>query len=144
MAVLRRGEHSGLEDTELSWEGSPFGDRLVELVLEGTKTATCSLLAEWEAEGREPPGPGHRTALIDMAGRERGVVEVTEVRIMPICEIDDAFARAEGEGFENAARWRVAHEEFWALDQPHIEVTDETMVVAERIRLVERFDEDHG
>ncbi|MFM8560839.1 MAG: ASCH domain-containing protein [Solirubrobacterales bacterium] len=144
MAELRKGEHSGLDDTEFTWEGSPFGDRLVELVLEGTKTATCSLLAEWEAEGREPPTPGSRTALIDMAGRERGVVEVTEVRVVPIREIDDDFARAEGEGFEDVAQWRAAHEEFWASDQPGVKVTDETMIVAERIRLVERFDQGHG
>ena len=144
MAELRRGERSGLDDMELAWEGSPFGDRLVELVLEGTKRATCSLLVEWEAEGRELPTVGSRWAVIDCAGRERGVVEVTEVRVIPIREIDDAFARDEGEGDENVAQWRAGHEAFWASDQPHVEITDETMVVAERIRLVERFDTAEG
>ena len=140
MGELRRGERSGLEDVELAWEGSPFGDRLVELVLEGTKRATCSLLAEWQAEGRDLPQAGSRWALIDCAGRERGVVEVTEVRVLPVGEIDDEFARAEGEGDENVEQWRAGHEAFWASDQPGVEITDETMLVAERIRLVERFE----
>lgn len=140
MSPLRRGERSGLDDVELAWEGSPFGDRLVELVLEGSKRATCSLLAEWESEGREVPAPGSRWALIDTAGRERGVLETTEVRVIPICEVDDEFARDEGEGDENAEQWRAGHEAFWTTDQPHVEITDQTMVVAERFELVERFD----
>ena len=140
MAELRKGERSGLDDVELAWPGGPFGDRLVELVLAGTKRATCSLLAEWEAEGRELPTAGSRWALIDSAGRERGVVETTEIRVIPIGEVDDEFALAEGEGDENVAEWRAGHEAFWASDQPQVEITDETMVVAERIRLVERFD----
>lgn len=144
MGELRKGERSGLDDVELAWPGGPFGDRLVELVLAGTKRATCSLLAEWEADGRAVPEPGSRWALIDSSGRERGVVETTEVRVIPIGEVDEEFALAEGEGDESVAQWRAAHEAFWASDQPGVEITDGTMVVAERIRLVERFDAGEG
>lgn len=140
MGELRKGERSGLPDMELAWEGGPFGDRLVELVLAGPKRATCSLVAEWEAEGRELPEPGSRWAVIDSAGRERGVLEITEVRVLALGEVDDQFAIDEGEGDENAEQWRAAHKAFWEKEMPEVQVTDETMVVAERFELVETFD----
>ena len=55
---LRRGEHSGHLDFELGDGGGPLTDRLIALVLQGCKTATTSLLAEWEADGRELPELG--------------------------------------------------------------------------------------
>jgi uncharacterized protein YhfF len=63
-----------------------------------------------------------------------GVVELTEVRVVPAGEIDLQFARDEGEGFESVEDWRVAHERFF--EQP---IDDDTEVVAVRFRLVERF-----
>ena len=63
-----------------------------------------------------------------------GVVETIELRVVPAGEIDLKFARDEGEGFESVADWRAAHERFWSEHQ----ITDETLIVAERFRLVER------
>jgi uncharacterized protein YhfF len=51
-------------------------------------------------------------------------------------EIDLQFARDEGEGFETVADWREAHERFWS-DR---ELAEDTLVVAERFRLVERLE----
>ncbi|HVP03309.1 MAG TPA: ASCH domain-containing protein [Solirubrobacteraceae bacterium] len=138
-APLRRGEHSGYEDFELGDGGGPLTEKLIALVLDGTKTATCSLLAEFVDEGREVPAVGSRWALIDGAGRERGVVETLEARVMRLADVDDAFARDEGEGDENAAQWRAGHERFWRRHVPHVELGDDTQVVAERFRLVALF-----
>ena len=49
--------------------------------------------------------------------------------------MDLAFARDEGEGFETVADWRAAHERFWA----EREITDDTLIVAERFRLLQRL-----
>jgi uncharacterized protein YhfF len=47
------------------------------LVLEGTKTATAGLLAEYEREAEELESVGERLALVDDDGAPVGVVEVT-------------------------------------------------------------------
>jgi uncharacterized protein YhfF len=78
------------------------------------------------------------------------VIETTECRVLPMAEVDDAFARDEGEGFADAADWRRAHERFWngylheireRLGDPGWSLTDETLIVCQRFRLVEVFPE---
>jgi len=116
----------------------------VAAILDGTKTATASLLREYEHEDEALPVPGVRSAVVDSAGVPVAVIETTEVRIEPLSEVDDAHARDEGEGHETAATWRTAHETYWhssqlrrALGDPAFTVDDATPVVLERFRLVE-------
>ncbi|MFF8291709.1 ASCH domain-containing protein [Streptomyces sp. NPDC016309] len=124
----------------------PLRDRLVAAVLSGEKVSTTGLLVEYEAEDEELPEIGERSALIDSDGREVAVVEVTEVRVLPLGEVDLAHALDEGEGYASVAEWRAGHERFWhgaemreALGDPDFTVDDGTMVVAERFRVVERL-----
>jgi uncharacterized protein YhfF len=115
---------------ELGYARTPLRRQLVEAVLRGEKTATASLY------GHEPlPRPGDRFLLLDFDDRPVAVVETTEVRVVRVDEVDLDFARDEGEGFETVADWREAHERFWS-DRA---IADDTLVVAERLRLVERF-----
>jgi uncharacterized protein YhfF len=83
---------------------------------------------------------GQRAVLLDSELRSVGIVEVTEVRQVPLGEVDLAFAREEGEGYESVAAWREAHERYWYANVPGIELDDSTVVIAERFRLVERLD----
>ncbi|WP_031087971.1 ASCH domain-containing protein [Streptomyces sp. NRRL WC-3549] len=123
----------------------PLRDQLVEAVLRGEKVSTTGLLAEYEAEREELPPVGERSALIDSGGREVAVVELTEVRVLPLGSVDLRHALDEGEGHASVAEWRRAHEAFWqsaetreGLGDPSFTVDDDTMVVAERFRVVER------
>ena len=59
--------------------------------------------------------------------------------------MDDRHAIDEGEGYANAAEFRVAHERFWngylddlraRLGDPAFAITDDTLVTAERFRVV--------
>jgi uncharacterized protein YhfF len=102
---------------------------LVAAVLDGTKTATAGLV-----DDDPPPRAGDRFTLHDFDDRPVGVVEVTEARVVPAREIDSEFARDEGEGFESVADWRAAHEAFF--ERP---LSDDTLIVAVRFRLVERL-----
>jgi uncharacterized protein YhfF len=120
----------------------PLRERLLAAILRGEKTATSSLLAEYEASGEPLPQPGQRAVAVDSAGRRRAVIETTEVRVVALGEVDADFARAEGEGFASVAEWRAAHERFWRSPElcdllggePALD--DATPVVAERFRLV--------
>jgi uncharacterized protein YhfF len=120
-----------LPPMELGYARTPLRRRLVDAVLSGGKTATAGLY------GDDPlPQAGDRFLLLDFDDRPVAVVETTEVRVVPAGEVDLQFARDEGEGFETVADWREAHERFWA-DR---EIRDDTLIVAERFRLVKRLE----
>jgi uncharacterized protein YhfF len=121
--------------------------RLVAAVLTGAKTATTGLVAAYEAEGEPLPAAGSRSALIDSDGRPVAVVEVTEVRVVPLGSVDLRHAVDEGEGHRSVAEWRAGHERFWhgeelrdLLGDPAFTVDDATLVVCERFRVVELLD----
>lgn len=113
-------------------------------MLDGSKTSTSSLLIEYERDGDPLPVVGRRYVMVDSHERPVGLVETTEVPLVPLGEIDLPFAREEGEGYESVAAWREAHERFWTENVPGVALDDDTVVVAERFRLVERHDAAQG
>jgi uncharacterized protein YhfF len=108
--------------------------QLVAAVLAGEKTATAGLWSEYEAESEAVPSAGDRFVLHDFDDQPVAIVEVTDARRVPASEIDVAFARDEGEGFESVEDWRVAHEDFF--QQP---IAPDTEIVAIRFRVAERL-----
>jgi uncharacterized protein YhfF len=140
--------HLGLPVTAFAFPG-PLRDELTALVLAGTKIATAGLVADYIVEGDEIPRPGDREVVIDSALQPVAIVETTRCEITTISRVTDEFARAEGEGFADAADWRRAHERFWGsylddlrrdLGDPGFRLQDSTPVVCQWIRLVERLE----
>lgn len=124
-------------------------DELTALALAGTKTTTASLLVEFEVEGATVAPPGTREILMDSDERPVAVVEIVESRVARLADVDDRHAIDEGEGYANAIEFRVAHERFWtgyiddlraSLGDSGFALDDETLVVLERFRIVERLD----
>jgi len=121
---------------ELGYRRTDLRRHLVEAVLRGSKTATASLRDSFEPNTDERmPEVGEQLLLVGWDDEPLGVVETTEVRVVPAGQVDLQFARDEGEGFESVADWRAAHERFWS-DRA---ITDETLVVCEWFRLISRF-----
>jgi len=121
----------------------PLRDQLVAAILDGTKTTTTGLIANYEYEGSPLPRPGQREAVIDSAGIRVAVIELTAVRVIRLGDVDLAHAVGEGEGYTSVAEWRAGHEEFWhsaemraALGDPGFTVDEDTMLVLEEFRLV--------
>ncbi|MFZ4245638.1 ASCH domain-containing protein [Streptomyces griseoincarnatus] len=130
-----------LPKAEFAFPG-PLRDRLVAAVLDGSKTATTGLVAEYEREGEPLPAVGGRSVLVDSEGRPVAVLEVTGVRVVPLARVDTAHAVDEG-GYAGVAEWRAGHERFWgsaemraALGDADFAVDDTTPVVLERFRVV--------
>ncbi|MEU9375004.1 ASCH domain-containing protein [Streptomyces sp. NPDC048255] len=124
----------------------PLRDQLVAAVLSGAKSSTTGLLPVYEADGEPLPEVGQRAAMVDSQERPVAVLEMTEVRVVRLADVDLQHALDEGEGFASVAEWRAGHEEFWhsaplreILGDPHYTVDDDTLVVAERFRVVERL-----
>lgn len=121
----------------------PLRDQLVAAVLDGSKTSTTGLLADYRHAGDPLPVAGQRYSVVDSAGDSVAVIEVTQVRVVPLTEVDLAHAIDEGEGYTSLDHWRTAHERFWhgpemraAVGDPTFTVDDTTPVVLERFRLV--------
>ncbi len=136
---MKRDEINGLPLAQFAFPGK-LRDRLVALILQGVKTAGAGLLAEYEEDGEPVPRPGDRSVLVDSDGRGVAVLESVDVRIVRAGDVDEAFAHDEGEGFESVADWRAAHERFWGGYRAE-PITDDTLVVCDRFRVVEIFPE---
>lgn len=131
-----------LPPCEFAFPG-PLRDELVAAVLSGAKTSTTGLVADYEHEGEPLPQAGRRASVPDSDGRTVAVIETTEVRVVPLGEVDLQHAIDEGEDYDTLAGWRAAHERFWsspemlaALDDPGFTVDDATLVLLERFRVV--------
>lgn len=126
---------------ELALPG-PLRDSGVAAILSGKKTALTGLLQIHEHAGEPIPQRGQRFTVVDSAGQPAAVIELTEVRVVPISTVDDEYAHAEGRGYADAAHWRREHEEFFQSEGvaeflggvPVID--DDTLVVTERFRLI--------
>jgi uncharacterized protein YhfF len=120
----------------------PLRDLLVAAVLDGTKTTTTGLLQDFEIDAEPLPVVGDRFAVIDSAGRQVAVIEVTEVRVARLGDVDHDHAVNEGEGYDSVAAWRAGHEDYWHgadyrgwLGDPGFVVDDDTPAVLKRFRL---------
>ncbi len=115
-----------------------LADELAALVVAGTKTATCSALWEWEAEGQPLPQVGLHTIVLDGRDKPVCIIETTEVTVRPYDQVDAQFAWEEGEGDRSLNYWRTAHWRYFTRTLPRIgrtAVTDMPLV-CERFRLV--------
>ncbi len=134
--------YDGLSDYEFAFPGA-LRDELTGAVLAGRKTSTTGLLIGYEHDAEPLPQAGERSTMIGSAGQPLAILELTEVRLVPLGEIDLAHAVDEGEGYTTVAGWRAAHERFWHSEQmraylgdPGFTVDDGTVAVAERFRVV--------
>lgn len=114
-------------------------DELLELVLQGTKTATSSAYWDYEAGDEALPEVGAVSIVLDGTGRPRAVVATTEVLVMPFDEVEADHAAAEGEGDLSLTYWRAEHERFFTEHRLHDRgFTPQMPVVLERFELLYR------
>jgi uncharacterized protein YhfF len=113
-------------------------DELIQLVLEGKKTATCGSLWEWEAEGKPLTQVGNLWVELDGSGKPVCITETVEVTVRKYNEVDAAFAHEEGEGDRSLAYWREAHRNYFSrvLQKIGREFSEEMLLVCERFRVI--------
>jgi uncharacterized protein YhfF len=106
-------------------------DALLALALDGRKTGTC-----WAARHGELTHVGKRMVLRDSAGRARAIVETTALERRRFCDVDEAWARAEGEGDLTLGYWRETHRTYFEREGPFAEDMD---LWCETFRIVEQM-----
>jgi uncharacterized protein YhfF len=113
-------------------DGPALADELLDLVIKGVKTATCSTEDEPNTST-----PGERWIVLDGSGEPRCVIESTEVTYCRYSEMDAAFAYEEGEGDRSLAYWRSAHRNYFGRMG---RFSEDMMLMCERFRLVDVFE----
>ena len=114
-------------------DGPELADELLDLVIKGVKTATCSTEDEPNTST-----PGERWIVLDGRGQGRCVIETTEVTYRRFGDVDAAFAHEEGEGDRSLAYWRSAHRNYFGRQD---KFSEDMMLMCERFRLVEDFED---
>ncbi|ANV98861.1 ASCH domain-containing protein [Bradyrhizobium icense] len=112
-------------------DGPRLADELLDLVIKGVKTATCSTEDEPNTST-----PGERWIVVDGRGTPRCVIETADVTYRRFGEVDAAFAYEEGEGDRSLAYWRKAHRTYFGRQG---KFREDMMLMCERFRLVEVF-----
>lgn len=128
-----------------SFGDSPeLAEELVALVLAGVKTATCSALWEWQAEGGALPTVGLKTIVLNGKGTPVCILETSEVTILAYEAVDASFAYDEGEGDRSLEYWRQAHWRYFSRTLPRIGKAPslEMPLVCERFRVIDQMGPD--
>jgi uncharacterized protein YhfF len=90
-------------------DGPDLANRLLELVLSGTKCATC-----WaESQGLLSAEVGKLMVVLDGQGVPKAVLKTIELTKRRFDEVDEAFAYDEGEGDRSLQYWREAHTRYF-------------------------------
>jgi uncharacterized protein YhfF len=117
----------------------PLRDRLVEAIRSGAKTATSSLLREYEVGEEALPLVGDVGAVVDSSGERVAVIETTAVRVVALEDVSLEHAIAEGEGYESVADWRAGHTRFWTSAAMRAELGDGFELIDSSLVVLERF-----
>nr|WP_321455065.1 ASCH domain-containing protein [uncultured Cohaesibacter sp.] len=114
-----------------------LADELLALVLSGRKTASCDSLLLMQKENIPLPKVGDKYMLLDGRQRPAAVIETIAVVICRFDEVDEDFARSEGEGDLSYAYWRQGHEDYFTRNGGF---SPDMKLVCERFRLLETLD----
>jgi uncharacterized protein YhfF len=114
-------------------DGPDLADKLLDLVLQGRKRATC-----WaESQGLLSAEAGKLMVVLDSKGAPKAVVKTTELTKRQFDQVDEAFACDEGEGDLSLNHWRAAHTEYFTrLGR----FAPDMLLWCERFELIERIE----
>ena len=108
-------------------------------ILNGTKTTTSSPF--WDYPDGKIPFVGALSILLDGQGQARAIVETERVEIMPFGSVDEAFARAYGEGDRTLEWWRSEIGAWYreSATRHNEDFSDDTLIIGEWIAVVRRL-----
>ena len=131
--VLNQQEEAEYKD---AFQFGASADWLADLVVEGKKTATTSGHIFYELEKEALPQAGEYYIVLNGAEEPVAVIQIQSVEVIPMNEVTEEFALAEGEG--DYRFWWDAHETFFSelLKEYDKEFSPDMLVVCERFKKV--------
>ncbi len=142
LATLSAGSptHGEQYVAEYFGDSPELANELGALIVAGTKTATCSCLWEWEADGDPLPDVGLKTIVLDGNEEPLCIIETTEVAVQPYNQVDVQFAFEEGEGDRSLNYWREVHWQSFSRALPKIgrQPVQDMLLVCEKFQVIYR------
>lgn len=131
-------ELEGLEGVRYT-EAFQFGEKadwLASLVVNRTKTATCSSYPLYEIEGDPLPKVGDHQIVLDSQNQPVAIIKSYAIDIYPFNKVPVDFALSEGEGTYD--EWKKAHIAFFGrtLPQYGLVFTEDMLTVCDRFEKV--------
>jgi uncharacterized protein YhfF len=111
---------------------------LLDLVLEGKKRASTTLVREMEVEGWPEPREGEYNILLDGEGRPAAVIVTVSARQTRFSEVDEEHAYWEGEMERTLESYRREHTNYYKRrgEALGFEFSDDMEVILERFEVV--------
>ncbi|MGY5957235.1 ASCH domain-containing protein [Kosakonia sp. BK9b] len=110
-----------------------LASELADLILKGIKTASCGSLTSYQQD-ESPPKIGSYNIILDGQDVPVCVIRLVSMRLVRFCDVNDAFARKEGEGDLSLAYWRREHQRFFTQEGCF---SEDMELVAEEFEVVE-------
>lgn len=93
-------------------ENESQAESILNLILEGRKTATSSSYLAYQETGEPLPRKGEFEIITDFEGKPGCIVEIVDVKIIPFKDIKWEIAKLEGEE-DNILTWRENRSVEW-------------------------------
>ncbi len=115
-------------------------DALLQLYLDGKKSAGSGLAKDYEVSGEPLPEVGRYWMILDSKGHPRCLVKTVKVETHRFDSVPEYVAKAEGEGDLSLQYWKDGHARFFQpyLKELGIEKLEEAEVVTEFFEVVFR------
>ncbi|MCS5452387.1 ASCH domain-containing protein [Enterobacter huaxiensis] len=113
-----------------------LADELVQLVLNGIKTATCCSTASFQCayERGEAPYVGSYNIILDGTGQPMCVIQTVRLQVIRFCEMTSELASKEGEGDLSLEYWKDGHKRYFEREGTY---SEEMELVFEEFELTE-------
>lgn len=105
-------ERSGLTGTYEAWSFGEAPDKLAELVLQGIKTATCSVYDLYLIYNEKIPQEGDYSIILNSNKEAVCIIRTLKVYVTEFSRVSEEHAFKEGEGDRSLEYWRKVHSNF--------------------------------
>ena len=131
-----------LREIEMKYPGAgawQMGDspelasELANLIKKGIKTASCGSFASYQQE-ESAPRIGSYNIILDGQNVPVCVIRLVSLQLVRFCDINEEFARKEGEGDLSLEYWKKEHQRFF-IREGHF--SEDIELIAEEFEVVE-------
>ncbi|HBZ8090308.1 TPA: ASCH domain-containing protein [Klebsiella variicola subsp. variicola] len=110
-----------------------LASELADLIKKGLKTASCGSFASYQQE-ESAPKIGSYNIILDGQNVPVCVTRLVSMRLVRFCDVNEEFARKEGEGDLSLRYWQNEHQRFFTREGHFAEDME---LIAEEFEVVE-------
>ncbi len=110
-----------------------LASELADLIKKGIKTASCGSYASYKQDG-SAPRIGSYNIILDGQHVPVCVIRLVSLQLVRFCDVNEEFARKEGEGDLSLEYWQKEHQRFFNCEG---HFSEDMELIAEEFEVVE-------